>query len=149
MLNFLNGESFTRGRAAYLDAGADAAEGTAKIFVRIEAAGLVGPITAQLDTGAAWSVLNVEIAEALGLLGGDGEQIVLNTRLGNFEGRLEQTTLTIVADEGESLDVDATVFVSEGWNLPTFIGYMGLLERIRFALDPNVNEFYFGGYVVV
>jgi len=26
----------------------------------------------------------------------------------------------------------------------TFLGYSGLLDRIRFALDPQANDFYFG-----
>jgi hypothetical protein len=26
----------------------------------------------------------------------------------------------------------------------TFLGYSGLLERIRFAVDPQQNNFYFG-----
>ena len=146
MLNFGNGASFAIGRAKYLDQGADASEGTAKIFVRIEPLGFGGTVLAQLDTGAAWSVLNAEIAQALGLVGGDGEELKLKTRLGDFDGRLEEATLTIVAEDGESLDVDARVFVSQDWPGQTFLGYMGLLERIRFGLDPQKNDFYFGGY---
>jgi predicted aspartyl protease len=147
VLNFANGNLFANGRAQYFDHAPDAvAEGTAKIFVRIEAPGLDAALHAQLDTGAAWSVLNAEIAEALGLLPGSGEEIKLTTRLGPFNGRLEEATLTILAEEGQSLEVNARVFVSADWNHQTFLGYMGLLERIRFGLDPQANQFYFGGY---
>jgi hypothetical protein len=55
--------------------------------------------------------------------------------------------LTLLADEGDSLDVDAAVFVATGDEYPvgrSFLGYAGLLERIRFALDPQTNQFYFG-----
>jgi hypothetical protein len=38
------------------------------------------------------------------------------------------------------------VLVSAEWLAPTFLGYMGLLERIRFAIDPQANQFYFGRY---
>jgi hypothetical protein len=52
--------------------------------------------------------------------------------------------LTIVADEGESCEVEATLFVSRDWAYGNFVGYSGLLERIRFAVDPGTNDFYFG-----
>jgi hypothetical protein len=42
-------------------------------------------------------VLNFEIAEALGLVGGDGQQLTLNTRHGNIDSRLEVAALTILA----------------------------------------------------
>lgn len=48
------------------------------------------------------------------------------------------------ADEGESLRVEATIFLSPDWIGPNFIGYGGLLQRIRFAVDPESNLFYFG-----
>lgn len=146
MLNFVGGAPFTTGRAEYVDHEADVADGSARVLVRVAPQGSAGPILAQLDTGAAWSVLNAEIAEELGLLGGDGEPITLSTRLGYYDGRLENTTITTIADDGRALDVDATVFVSQDWPGPTFLGYRGLLERIRFALDPQANNFYFGGY---
>lgn len=89
-------------------------EGTGKIFVRIIPQGIDAPILAQLDTGAAWSVLNA--------------------------------AFRIVAEEGRSLEVEAIVFVSPEWTEQTFLGYAGLLERIRFGVDPQANDFYFGGY---
>lgn len=144
MLNFSHGEPFSTGRARYLDHDADLAD--VKVFVRIEPQGLDAPILAQLDTGAGWSVFDVEIAEALGLLNGDGEQISISTRLGNFNGRLEESTIRILAEDGDSLDVDARVFISQEWPGRTFLGYRGLLERIRIALDPQGNDFYFGNY---
>lgn len=137
---------FTTGRAKYLDRAVQTEEGSAKIFVRIEPEGFGGSLLAQLDTGAAWSVLNTEIAEALGLIGGDGEQITIGTRTGVIEGRLEDATLTILAEDGESIVVNARVFVSQEWTGQTFLGYMGLLEKVRFAVDPQANDFYFGSY---
>jgi hypothetical protein len=50
----------------------------------------------------------------------------------------------LLADTGEPLDVPATVFVTPDWPGPNFLGYQGLLQRIRFAVDPESNRFYFG-----
>lgn len=144
MLVRLDGTEFACGRSAFLDSSPGSPERTPKIFVKIQAESIDGAILAQLDTGAAWSVLNAEIAEALSLLGRKGEPAELSTRLGKFKGHLERTSLTIVADDGESVSVQATVWVSSEWPGGTFLGYGGLLERIRFAVDPNDNSFYFG-----
>lgn len=68
----------------------------------------------------------------------------MSTRLGTFRGDLYRGPLFFEAREGEPLDVEATVFLSPHWRGPNFIGYQGLLQRIRFAVDPEVNLFYFG-----
>lgn len=145
MLAFLDGRPFTTGKARFSDHANSAAD-TAEIYVRIGLQGFGAPVLAQLDTGATWSVLNSELAAELLLLDGDGEPIRLATRHGVVDGRLEQVALTIVADDGSSFEVQAVVFVSREWRDHTFLGYRGLLERIRFALDPQDSEFYFGGY---
>lgn len=144
MLRFGDGASFASGRAKYLDRAGQGGEVSAKIYVRVQLQGLEAPILAQLDTGAPWSVLDWEIAGEIGLRGGDGEEKTIATARGTHVGRLEQATILIVAEEGGSLEVTAQVFVSETWDGPTFLGYMGLLERIRFAVDPQQNDFYFG-----
>ena len=122
----------------------DSADVSPKIYVRIKAGDLRAPILAQLDTGAAWSVLHVEIARRIGVLDAEGEPITLSSRTGRVSGRLVRAPVSLVADEGASLDLDATFFVSEHWSSGTFLGYSGLLERIRFAVDPYRNRFYFG-----
>lgn len=145
MLAFLDGRPFTTGKARFSDHANSPAD-TAEIYVRIELQGFGAPLLAQLDTGATWSVLNAEVAAELVLLDGDGEPIRLATRHGAVDGRLEEVGLTIVAENGRSLEVQAVVFVSPEWHDHTFLGYRGLLERIRFALDPQESEFHFGGY---
>jgi hypothetical protein len=99
-----------------------------------------------LDTAADWSVISTEIAEDLGLFGIEGESIVLSTRFGTIAGHLVPAAVTLIADDGDSLGIDATVFVSSDWprKAGTFLGYSGLLERIRFAVDPQKNDFFFG-----
>ena len=71
-------------------------------------------------------------------------RVTLSTRLGLLHGALYRVPLSFSADEGESLDLEATVFLSPDWTGPNFIGYQGLLQRIRFAVDPDANLFYFG-----
>lgn len=146
MLAFPNGEPFTTGRASFADVHPDSPEATAKIYVRIEPHGFGVPVLAQLDTGAAWSILNAEIAEELELLDGEGEPVEMSTGRGPVHGRLEVVTITILAEEGHSLEVNATVVISSDWQGPTFLGYTGLLERIRFAIDPQASHVHFGSY---
>jgi hypothetical protein len=57
--------------------------------------------------------------------------------------------VTLVATGGESLTFEATAFLPEtetqgDWALPSFLGWQGCLERIRFAVDPAEEVFYFG-----
>jgi hypothetical protein len=144
MLVRQNGDSFSVGRSRFADRAEESQEQTAKIFVKITAESLPGVVFAQLDTGAAFSMLNAEIAEAMSLLDGDGEPKRISTRLGNFPGRLEKARFELVADEGESLSIEATVWVSREWPGGTFLGYGGLLDHLRFAVDPSDDSFYFG-----
>ena len=139
-----NGAEFTTGRSRYSDRAPGSREPTAKIFVKIRVEPLGGPILAQLDTGAAWSMLDAEIAEAMALLSGGGEPARIRTKDGPFAGRLERASLEIVADEGEALSFEATVWVSPDWRGGTFLGYAGLLDHIRFAVDPRDDSFHFG-----
>lgn len=141
----LEGESFTTGRAQFRDQVPGFRELTAKVYVQVEFPGIENAtLLAQLDTGAAYSTLGREWAEALGVLDGAGHPITLDTRLGKFMGRLERIPLTLIAEEGDSLDIEALFFVCREWPGKTFLGYTGLLEHLRFALDPSSNLFYFG-----
>jgi len=138
------GAAFSVGKSRFTDRAPGSEEPTPKIFIRIQPEALGGVIFAQLDTAAAWTIFDASVAEALSLLDGTGDLIPLSTRKGQFRGRLARTPLDIVADEGESLTVEATVWVCPDWTHGTFLGYAGLLERIRFALDPSNDFFYFG-----
>jgi hypothetical protein len=127
---------------------ADTAPGTqfeARIFVPVRVGSLDVDVTAMLDTAAPWCVLEGALASLLA----DRNVVLvqrqkLSSRLGNYTGDLCRTSITLLADEGDSLTVEATVFVCADWSGPNVIGYNGLLERIRFAVDPSLNTFYFG-----
>jgi hypothetical protein len=99
---------------------------------------------AQVDTGVAYSTLEAEVAETMGLFGLEGQTTRISTRLETIGGQLIRIPLTLMADEGTSLAIDATFFVSQDWRGVTFLGYVGLLDRLRIALDSPSNLFYFG-----
>ncbi len=66
----------------------------------------------------------------------------LQTRFGRFSGQLSRFPLFLVANEGETAEVDATWFVSPDWPGPMVIGWKGCLERVRFGFDPGDDSFY-------
>lgn len=35
-----------------------------------------------------------------------------------------------------------TLFISPDWPGSNFLGYMGAMDRVRFAIDPQRNRFY-------
>ena len=61
-----------------------------------------------------------------------------------MEGTLERYPIVLTAQKGQSLEIDATIFVCSEWRRGNFLGYTGLLERVRFAIDPASQLFYFG-----
>ncbi len=98
-----------------------------------------------VDTAAPWCILEPDLARAAERdLEGLPDLASIDSRLGRFTGRLYRGRTTILAEEGEALSVDATFFLSQEWRGGNFVGYQGFLERIRFAVDPGLNRFYFG-----
>lgn len=143
MLRLLR-EPFTQGRSKFADHAPGFDELTAKVYIKVQF-GLDRPLLAQLDTGAAWSVLDPAIARNLGSSVEWLNPAVMGTRFGTMSGRLAQVPVTFPAEEGEPLTTVGTFFVSEHWPTGlTFLGYGGLLNAMRFALDPQANDFYFG-----
>ena len=135
---------FSSGRSKFLDRHPAFVEPTAKVFVKVVFAGLDTTWLAQVDTGAAYSVLEAGAARALGLLGAQGYSMRLSTRAGDLWGQLIRIPIKLIADEGDSLDLETTFFVSSDWHGATFLGYTGLLDKLRIALDSPANQFYFG-----
>jgi len=134
---------FTIGRAKFSDTAPWAAE-TPKIYVKFTPESLGVVLLAALDTGAPWSILDTDVADTLGLLKEHEEPTTtVTTWRGRVRGHLERIGLTLHADEGDSLDLEATVLVVPDWR-GNFLGYGGLLQHIRFAVDAGQNFFYFG-----
>ena len=144
MLHYRDGSAFAMGMSSYFDEDPHNPSETARIHVKVEFDG--ESVLALLDTGAAWSMLNAELAQELGLFERDGVDKTISSRVGEIEGKLVRAATTLVADEGESIEFYSTVFVSREWPAGNFIGYSGLLERIRFAIDPDSNSFVFGAF---
>lgn len=141
----LGGQRFTRGRSQFSDHSPEWPEPTAKIYVKVRFGLLEEVFLAQLDTGAAWSVLAPDAAIRLGVPIESGNPTKLSTRFGPMDGFLIRAPLTLIAEKGEALHTEATFFVSAEWpNRLSFLGYSGLLDSLRFALDPQMNHFYFG-----
>lgn len=138
----MDGLPFVTGVAGYLDHGEER-ESEARIFVQVELRPF-GAFSAMVDTAAPFCILKPDLARQVESSLEPLEPATLISRLGETKGRLYRGDVTILADRGEPLEVDTLIFLSQDWKGGNFIGYGGLLQRIRFAVDPGANLFYFG-----
>lgn len=142
----LNGENFTTGCSTYVDN--YPGDITTKIRVKVKFSTL--PICqAILDTGSPYPILLKEQADVLkiDLESQSLRNFTLDIRGNHVVGSLIRLPVTLIADEGDSLEIESTVFIpDEELTIPNFIGYDGLLQRVRFAINPlnGTNKFYFG-----
>lgn len=142
----LNSTLFTTGQVTYEDVDPNNQTGKCAIYLQVQLP-IDGGIRvyALVDTGSPYCIFNTELVEALGLPSDNGEIIPLHTPRGVFHGTIQRVTMSIMAEQGDSLDIDASVYVPEDeWHFGNFLGYTGFLERLRFAVDPSTNTFYFG-----
>ena len=108
-------------------------------------------IEAVVDTGSEWCILDPQIAAQVGTFAETAyaPSKTIGIRGVEVDGRLHRMRISLWDEyEGNDLEVEATVFIPDPrqvkeWNLPNFIGLNGFLERIRFAVDPAENAFYF------
>lgn len=147
LLSFSNGESFATGAIGYDYRPATKTETTNRILLPIEIQG--ARTLAILDTGAPYVICAPDVASDAGVDRAAAlKSEIMLIRGMRLEGALFRLNVRLVARVGDNLDVDATVFVPYSeylWgNFPSFIGLAGFLERIRFAIDPNTDTFYFG-----
>ncbi len=140
-----NDAEFCCGFSRFRDNLEGVGESTAKIFVRVNIGNLITNVFAQVDTGAPWSILALDVVHALGVPLNAADSVTLSTRLGLLRGHLVKLPVTLIADGGRSLSFQGTFFISPDWTFNlSFLGYSGFLDAIRFAVDPSVNYFYFG-----
>jgi len=125
-------------------------EQSVRIVLRITAAGSL-TVPAIVDTGSPWCILDpamVELIETrIEAAYAPNERLLIRGTL--YEGRLLRIPISIPTEQGSNYEIDATVFVptldaADSWPHPNFIGLEGFLNRIRFAIDPTENSFYFG-----
>ncbi len=147
LLFFANGDTFATGATGYDYRPATETETTNRIILELQIEGI--PTVAVVDTGAPYVICSPKVATDAGIDPASAlERKTMLIRQMRLDGFVYRLNLTLKAEVGEDLDVDATVFVpevEEFWgDFPSFIGLGGFLERIRFALDPNTDTFYFG-----
>ncbi len=155
LLNYLDGTSFATGAMQYEYRPATLGETTNRIILAISVEEKV-QTTAVFDTGAPYVVLPPTIAQQAGYTEEQGlDEGTLLIRGKWVKGSIGRLNITLQATQGNNLDIDSTVFVpkyKQDWgdfemywsDFPAFLGLSGFLERIRFAIDPNTDTFYFG-----
>ncbi len=145
MLYGPDGKSFATGKATYYDTDLSNLNRQNAIYPQIILPLGTGiSVYALVNTGAPYCIFDNEITQMLGLDFSAGEPIELSTRVGKISGTIQRLPITLAAEEGNSLEIDASVFVSEQWYYGHFLGYSGFLERFRFVVDPATNSLFFG-----
>ncbi|MBR8833211.1 MAG: hypothetical protein DSM106950_03990 [Stigonema ocellatum SAG 48.90 = DSM 106950] len=147
LLLFPDGETFATGAIRYNYSPATPSETTNRIILPVKVENI--RTEAVVDTGAPYPIIAPQIARLAGLAQVlPLERLTIIIRGMRLEGGVIRLTMTLPAEEGEELDVSATAFIpdiEEYWgNFPSFIGQIGFLERICFAVNPSTNTFYFG-----
>lgn len=147
-LHFEDGSPFARGSCRYEYRPASEREDTPRIIIPVQIEGVA--TRAIMDTGGVYLVCDPAIGEFLAL---DAAESLGTDRLGirgkSYPGNLYRLLLGLMASEGGELQVEVTAFVpvletGDEWVLPSFLGLQGCLERLRFAVDPAQDAFYFG-----
>jgi hypothetical protein len=147
-LFFADGQPFVTGSQSNVFYAPTPAEPKARLVLRVALEGLT--TQAMVDTGGLYLFCMPSIARALHLDPGQalGAQTIL-FRDERVRGALHRLTLTLLAEEGEDMQLDVTAFVPDASyegvpELPSILGLHGCLERARFAFDPVTDTFYFG-----
>jgi hypothetical protein len=142
MLRLDDGTVFATGSAPYVLL----PEESPRLHVEIEVGGQ--KLSAAVDTAAPYFICNLATAEQLGITGGENCGVKsLSTRKGNIDGKLYRIQLDLLATEGKGIQIEATTFVPNDatWDEePLFLGLFNCLDRVRFAVDPTAEKFYFG-----
>src|SRR5690242_11252053 len=100
MLNFQRG-LFATGRSKFVDQAPWSREKTAKIYIGVKIDGVSQTLYAQVDTGAAWSILSPDLAREAGIRAEAGDPAILSTRFGLQRGYIVRVPFSLIADEGE------------------------------------------------
>lgn len=147
LIRFEDGTPFATGVTPYVLGGSGERE-AGRLLVEVSIEGL--RTIAVVDTGGFYFVFHPKLAEELkGSLTDRLGVGALEIRGTKYSGHLYRLTVELLAGKGEGLLVDATVFLpklrsNQEWNLPSFMGFQGMLDRIRFAVDPEQTLFSFG-----
>ena len=147
-LYFEDGQSFSQGSCTYLYRPATEEGKTPRILVPVQIEGI--ETQAMLDTGGVYLICDPQIADLCDLDPSTGlETDSVKSRGNRVAGILHRLSLTLLDEEGQSLELEVTAFVPnlppyQLWDLPSIMGWMGCLERLRFAVYPVADMFHFG-----
>lgn len=150
LLKFADGQTFAAGAISYSYEPVMASEHAPRVILSV----LLGElqVSAYVDTGGINFLCSPSVAVELALYPEDSiGTLRLLFRGATYLGHLHRIPLTLQADEGSSLTVEVTAFVPQlppnaTWpeEFPCVLGMSGCLERLRFAIDPFTDTFYFG-----
>jgi hypothetical protein len=148
VLQFADGRPFATGTCPYWDQPPSRHTATPRITIVVQIDGF--QTQAVVDTGGVYLVCDPEIPDVLDLdsSAGLGVDTLLISGY-EYVGDLHRLIITLLAEKGESLELEVTAFIPrldprEEWQKPSFLGLQGCLEFLRFAVDPGTNAFYFG-----
>lgn len=146
-LFFSDGTNWSTGSAKYYP---DYVFGEARLLIAIQFSigrGLPS-IHGLLDTASTWIVFRKDFLSSFDIPIDEDPAVMekMETRFGTITGFLNRIPIIIIAEEGggTSAEIDSTCFVSDQWPGPPVIGWKGCLERMKFAIDPSLDRFYFG-----
>ncbi len=147
LLQLSNGEPFATGLADCQLEPLSQGDKSTRVVVWVKISGI--STRAIFDTASPYPICAPAIAEQIDSSTLERLQdFTLVTRNGRIRGVLYRMPISFPAREGDSLEVDATVFIpssADDWHgLPSYIGLTGCIERMRFAFDPGTSVIYFG-----
>jgi len=147
MLRFPDGCCFSQGACTFLYRPATDRDVSPRIIVPVVIETI--ETLAIVDTGGVYLVCDPQLAEGMNFDPSERLYAVkLNIRGRVLRGDVYRVSLTLKAEDGHGSEIEATAFVprlgpGQIWPWPSFMGLQGCLERLRFAIDPGTNTFYF------
>lgn len=152
LLLFPDQSPFAAGSAEYDYNPLPGSDTSARIILYVKVEGRA--TSAILDTGAPFLVCSPDLADNLGF---DPQNALSHHRMNirglTIRGTLHRVNLMLPASDGDDLPLEVTAFLPNpeekqmGYTFPSFLGMYGCLERVRFAVDPFSNKFYFGAHL--
>ena len=151
LLNFSdNDEPFATGAARYRYDTVPGSGDASRIILQVEVEGET--VEAILDTGGGYFFCNPALAERIGADPTNAlEDKWISIKKEMVKGSLHRIEITFLNDCGENLTIQATAFLPDHTQnfdpnfLPySYLGMLSCMERMRFAIDPSEDNFYFG-----
>jgi len=150
MLSFASGAPFATGAAQYDYRPVTTQEEMPRVVVRIAIDRF--ETAAFVDTGGVYLICSPEVALRLRLNSREGLPVPRILLRGVWlSGRVYSLPVALLAEQGEGVTIRLAVFVPElspdqVWadEFPCVLGMHGCLERLRFAIDPGSDTFFFG-----